>query len=103
MLKSALIVACLLGVVLSAQGTFSPARYGAGTVAALPVMTLGWRSGQMYIGLRQIDYRLIGWGWMPGRAAPRKDQHQTVDATAQLIPVLRARGFDFGTVCQNGA
>ncbi len=95
----------------------------------------GWRGGQMYEGLRQIDYRLIGWGWMlwdwdwfgsrtaahtvarvVGRAsagdimvlhdgdesAPRKDQRQTVDATARLIPALRARGFDFGTVCQNG-
>jgi peptidoglycan/xylan/chitin deacetylase (PgdA/CDA1 family) len=95
----------------------------------------GWRSGQMYVGLRQIDYRLIGWGWMlwdvdwfrprtadrivariearaaagdiivlhdGDESAPRKDQRQTVDATAQLIPALRARGFDFGTVCQNG-
>jgi peptidoglycan-N-acetylglucosamine deacetylase len=34
-------------------------------------------------------------------SAPRKDQRQTVDATARLIPVLRARGFAFGTVCQN--
>jgi chitooligosaccharide deacetylase len=24
----------------------------------------GWRSGLMYEGLRQIDYQLIGWGWM---------------------------------------
>ncbi len=24
----------------------------------------GWRSGSMYDGLRQIDYRLVGWGWM---------------------------------------
>jgi peptidoglycan-N-acetylglucosamine deacetylase len=24
----------------------------------------GWRSGQMYAGLRKIDYRLIGFGWM---------------------------------------
>src|SRR5207248_1067022 len=24
----------------------------------------GWRSGSMYIGLRRIEYRLIGWGWM---------------------------------------
>jgi peptidoglycan/xylan/chitin deacetylase (PgdA/CDA1 family) len=95
----------------------------------------GWRSEQMYVGLRQIDYRLIGWGWMlwdvdwfrprtadrivarvVGRAsagdiivlhdgdesAPRTDQRQTVDAAAQLIRALRARGFDFGTVCQNG-
>ena len=34
--------------------------------------------------------------------APRQDQRETVDATAQLIPALRARGFAFGTVCQNG-
>jgi peptidoglycan/xylan/chitin deacetylase (PgdA/CDA1 family) len=34
-------------------------------------------------------------------SAPRKDQRQTVDATARLIPALRSRGFDFGTVCQN--
>ena len=24
----------------------------------------GWRNGEMYTGLRDIDYRLIGWGWM---------------------------------------
>ena len=24
----------------------------------------GWRSGQMYVGLREADYRLIGFGWM---------------------------------------
>jgi len=24
----------------------------------------GWRSGQMYAGLRRIDYKLVGWGWM---------------------------------------
>ena len=24
----------------------------------------GWRSGQMYDGLRELDYRLIGFGWM---------------------------------------
>jgi peptidoglycan/xylan/chitin deacetylase (PgdA/CDA1 family) len=24
----------------------------------------GWRSGQMYAGLRELDYRLIGFGWM---------------------------------------
>ena len=95
----------------------------------------GWRSGRMYTGLRQIDYRLVGWGWMlwdvdwfrprtadrivarvearasagdiillhdGDESAPRKDQRQTVNATARLIPSLRARGFDFGTVCQNG-
>ena len=35
-------------------------------------------------------------------SAPRRDQRHTVDATAQLIPVLRARGLSFGTVCRNG-
>ena len=96
----------------------------------------GWRGGQMYNGLRRIDYTLVGWGWMlwdwnwfrartadstlariPARvsagdiivmhdgdeSAPRKDQRQTVEATARLIPDLRARGLTFGTVCQNGA
>ena len=24
----------------------------------------GWRGGQMYEGLKSIDYQLIGWGWM---------------------------------------
>ena len=24
----------------------------------------GWRSGQLYAGLREMDYRLIGFGWM---------------------------------------
>ena len=24
----------------------------------------GWRSGQMYVGLRELDYQLIGFGWM---------------------------------------
>jgi peptidoglycan/xylan/chitin deacetylase (PgdA/CDA1 family) len=95
----------------------------------------GWRSGPMYAGLRQIDYRLIGWGWMlwdvdwfrprtadrivarivarasagdiivmhdGDESAPRKGQPQTIDATARLISALRARGFDFGIVCQNG-
>ena len=35
-------------------------------------------------------------------SAPRRDQHQTVAATASLIPELRARGFAFAPVCQNG-
>jgi peptidoglycan/xylan/chitin deacetylase (PgdA/CDA1 family) len=93
----------------------------------------GWRSGSMYEGLRRIDYRLVGWGWMlwdwnwfrartagsvvrriESRAAagdivvmhdgdesdPRRDQRHTVDATARLIPALRARGFEFGTICE---
>jgi peptidoglycan-N-acetylglucosamine deacetylase len=95
----------------------------------------GWRGGQMYDGLRKIDYTLVGWGWMlwdwnwfrartadstlariaarvsPGdiivmhdgdESAPRKDQRQTVEATASLIPELRDRGFAFGTVCEEG-
>jgi peptidoglycan/xylan/chitin deacetylase (PgdA/CDA1 family) len=95
----------------------------------------GWRSPAMYAGLRQMDYTLVGWGWMlwdvdwfrprtsdrvlariiprvrggdiivmhdGDESAPRKDQRQTVQATARLIPELRARGFEFGTVCQNG-
>ena len=33
-------------------------------------------------------------------SAPFKDQRHTVDATARLIPELRARGFEFGTVCE---
>ena len=32
-------------------------------------------------------------------SAPFADQRHTVDATARLIPELRARGFTFGTVC----
>ena len=35
-------------------------------------------------------------------SAPRKDQRQTVEATARLVPELRARGLAFGTVCENG-
>ena len=34
-------------------------------------------------------------------SAPLRDQRQTVEATAQLIPELRARGFSFGRVCEN--
>ena len=94
----------------------------------------GWRSGSMYEGLREIDYRLVGWGWMlwdwnwfrrrtadaivarvgarasagdivvmhdGDESAPRRDQRQTVEATARLIPDLKARGFSFGRVCEN--
>ena len=32
-------------------------------------------------------------------SAPLEDQRQTVDATARLVPELRAKGFVFGTVC----
>jgi peptidoglycan/xylan/chitin deacetylase (PgdA/CDA1 family) len=92
----------------------------------------GWRGGQMFEGLRKIDYTLVGWGWMlwdfnwfrkrtadstlarlTGRvsagdiivmhdgdeSAPTKDQRQTVEAAAKLIPELRAKGFAFGTIC----
>lgn len=32
-------------------------------------------------------------------SASRRDQRHTVEATARLIPALRARGFSFGTIC----
>lgn len=96
----------------------------------------GWRGSSMFQGLDQIDYRLVGWGWMlwdfnwfrerTGEAtfkrlisraragdimvmhdgdesAPHRDQRQTVEATAALIPALRTRGFEFGAICTNGA
>jgi peptidoglycan-N-acetylglucosamine deacetylase len=92
----------------------------------------GWRTGSMYEGVKQIDYTLVGWGWMlwdwnwfreqtaesvTGRIlsrarggdiivmhdgdekAPFADQRHTVDATARMIPALRATGFRFGTIC----
>ena len=34
-------------------------------------------------------------------SAPFADQRHTVEATAQVIPRLRAKGFEFGTVCEN--
>jgi len=34
---------------------------------------------------------------------PRADRHYTVEATAKLVPALRARGFRFGTLCDLGA
>jgi peptidoglycan/xylan/chitin deacetylase (PgdA/CDA1 family) len=94
----------------------------------------GWRSESMYVGLKKIDYKLVGWGWMlwdwnwfrrrsaestfrrlrnrisagdiivmhdGDESAPFADQEHTVDAAARLIPELRARGFTFGTVCEN--
>lgn len=24
----------------------------------------GWRNGEMYVALKRIDYKLVGWGWM---------------------------------------
>ena len=92
----------------------------------------GWRSGQLYAGLAEIDYTLIGWGWglwdfnwyrrqdpqalvknLDRRVSdgdiivihdghhkdPRADRQYAVDATAMLIPALRARGFRFGRIC----
>jgi peptidoglycan/xylan/chitin deacetylase (PgdA/CDA1 family) len=92
----------------------------------------GWRSESMYIGLKRIDHRLIGWGWMQwdwnwfrrrtagaivsrvlkrasagaiivmhdgNHAKPMADHRYAVDATARLIPALRAKGFVFGGVC----
>jgi chitooligosaccharide deacetylase len=35
-------------------------------------------------------------------SAPDVDQRHTVQATARLIPTLRGRGLEFGTVCSNG-
>ena len=32
-------------------------------------------------------------------SAPFADQRHTVDATAELIPILRAKGLAFGTIC----
>jgi len=93
----------------------------------------GWRTWQMYAGLKQIDYRLVGWSWMlwdwnwlrertadsvvhrvgprasdgdivvlhdGDESAPFKDQRHTVDAVARLIPDLRAKGLEFGTICE---
>ena len=33
---------------------------------------------------------------------PRADRQQTVDATSRLVPLLRQRGFRFGTLCTTG-
>jgi peptidoglycan/xylan/chitin deacetylase (PgdA/CDA1 family) len=93
----------------------------------------GWRTWQMYAGLKKLDYRLVGWSWMlwdwnwfrartadsvvnrihdrvssgdiivlhdGDESSPVADQRHTVDATARLIPELRARGFEFGTICE---
>jgi peptidoglycan/xylan/chitin deacetylase (PgdA/CDA1 family) len=93
----------------------------------------GWRGGEMFDGLREIDYTLVGWGWMlwdfnwarprtaratvnrvvrraragdivvmhdGDESAPDRDQRETVEATRHLVPALRARGLQFGTICQ---
>jgi peptidoglycan-N-acetylglucosamine deacetylase len=95
----------------------------------------GWRSGTMYLGLRRIDHRLVGWSFglwdfnwyrrpdplqlaarLARRASrgdiivmhdghhvnPRADRRHTVDAVRELVPALRARGFEFGVLCEVG-
>ena len=49
----------------------------------------GWRGGEMYLGLKTLDYQLIGWGWMlwdfdwfRGRRADR--------TISRLVPRARA-------------
>jgi len=57
----------------------------------------GWRSIGMYAAMRQADYRLVGWSWMlwdwnwfpPAHGGQRRCQDRS------------ARGFAFGTVCEN--
>jgi peptidoglycan/xylan/chitin deacetylase (PgdA/CDA1 family) len=34
-------------------------------------------------------------------ANPRADRRYTVEATRDLVPALRARGFEFGTLCES--
>jgi peptidoglycan/xylan/chitin deacetylase (PgdA/CDA1 family) len=36
-------------------------------------------------------------------SAPLADQRHTLEATARLIPALRAKGFVFGTICDQSA
>jgi peptidoglycan-N-acetylglucosamine deacetylase len=91
----------------------------------------GARSTQMLVGLKQIDYQLIGWGFLmwdfdlfrprsvrivprllrhasPGDIIVIHDGHHVnaranrqyaIDVTRALIPELRKRGFEFGTIC----
>ena len=92
----------------------------------------GWRSGQMYAGLAQIDHALVGWGWglwdfnwyrRPDPDAlverlvrrisdgdiivmhdghhedPQADRRYAIEAVSMLIPALRAKGFQFGRIC----
>ena len=56
-----------------------------------PIPTESW-------GLLQSDVSYLHWNYI---GTGNRDQRQTVDATAALIPELRARGFEFGRVCQN--
>jgi chitooligosaccharide deacetylase len=51
----------------------------------------GWRSYSMYNGLRQIDYRLIGWGWMLWDVDPL--HARTADRIVHRI-APRVRGGD---------
>jgi peptidoglycan-N-acetylglucosamine deacetylase len=92
----------------------------------------GWRSGSMYEGLKQMDYRLVGWSWgmwdwtwsrarnartlaerlarraSPGdivvmhdghHVDPAADRRYAIEATRQLVPALRARGFSLDRLC----
>ena len=93
----------------------------------------GWRSGQMFAGLAEIDHALVGWGWglwdfnwyrrpdpdalverLASRASdgdiivihdghhedPQADRRYAVEATARLVPALRARGFELAKICR---
>jgi peptidoglycan/xylan/chitin deacetylase (PgdA/CDA1 family) len=51
----------------------------------------GWRSYSMYKGLREIDYRLIGWGWMLWDVDPL--HARTADRIVDRI-APRVRGGD---------
>jgi chitooligosaccharide deacetylase len=51
----------------------------------------GWRSFSMYKGLSEIDYRLIGWGWMLWDVDPLRTR--TADRIVQRI-APRVRGGD---------
>jgi len=33
---------------------------------------------------------------------PRPERRYAIEATRQIVPALRAKGFAFGTVCVNG-
>jgi chitooligosaccharide deacetylase len=88
----------------------------------------GWRSVTMYAGLSRAGYRLAGWSWgmwdwdwWRARAAarkasagdiivihdghhvnPRADRRYAAETIRRLAPVLRSRGFAFGTLCHAG-
>lgn len=55
----------------------------------------GWRGGEMYRGVREADYRLVGWGWMlwdfdwgRGRAADRTVARLATRVSAGDIVVM---------------